>query len=345
MTSNVMYSGYAKKMLASRLLSILMLLQVRGRMSARELAAEFEVSVRTIHRDIDQLSAAGIPVYAERGRSGGFALLDGYRTKLTGLTQPEAETLFLAGLPGPAAQLGLADRLSAARLKLLAALPAQVQPTAERIASRFHLDPAPWFRAGDPQTCLQTVAGAVWNGVGLRLCYRSSGGHEGRQMRVWPLGVVLKAGTWYLVGQNGKAIRTYRIANIENAEVTQECFDRPKNFDLAAHWAKACRDYEEGLWRARADVRLSPRGVVLLALLGSHVEQAARETAEPDADGWVRCTIPIESEAQGVRELIRLCEDMELIGPPAMRDRLTATLAGMLSRHAPRTPDAKRGRR
>src|SRR5215469_16009815 len=115
-------------MLASRLLSILMTLQAKGTVSASALAREFEVSVRTIHRDIDQLSAAGIPVYAERGRSGGFALMDGYRTKLTGMTQPEAESLFLAGLPGPAAELGLADILSAARLKLIAALPAHVQP-------------------------------------------------------------------------------------------------------------------------------------------------------------------------------------------------------------------------
>src|ERR1700722_11168807 len=141
-------------MLASRLLSILMVLQARGRVSARELAAQFEVSVRTIHRDVDQLSAAGIPIYADRGRNGGFALVDGYRTKLTGLTQPEAEALLLAGLPGPAAQLGLADILSAARLKLIAALPAHVQPGAERIASRFHLDPDAWFRASDPQPAL-----------------------------------------------------------------------------------------------------------------------------------------------------------------------------------------------
>src|SRR5450432_1370199 len=132
-------------MLASRLLSILMMLQTRGRMSAAELAAEFEVSIRTIHRDIDQLSAAGIPVYADRGRNGGYQLLDGYRTKLTGLTQSEAETIFLAGLPGPAAQLGLADILSTARLKLIAALPATVQPGAERVAARFHLDVAAWF--------------------------------------------------------------------------------------------------------------------------------------------------------------------------------------------------------
>jgi predicted DNA-binding transcriptional regulator YafY len=320
-------------MLASRLLSILMRLQARGRMSARALAAEFEVSVRTIHRDIDQLSAAGIPVYADRGRSGGFALLDGYRTKLTGLTQPEAEALFLAGLPGPAAQLGLADMLSAARLKLLSALPAHVQPGAERIAARFHLDPSPWFRGADPQTCLQTVARAVWDMVTLRLQYRPAGRDEPRSFRVQPLGLVLKAGTWYLVAQNGKAIRTYRIAGIASAELTDELFVRPKGFDLARHWEQACRNYEDSLWRSQADVRLSPHGMALLALLGPQVEQSARDSAQPDREGWIRCRIPIESETQGLRELMRLCDDVEIIGPPALREKLNATLLAMSSRH------------
>jgi predicted DNA-binding transcriptional regulator YafY len=327
-------------MLASRLLSILMLLQARGRVSARGLAAEFEVSVRTIHRDIDQLSAAGIPVYADRGRSGGFALLDGYRTKLTGLTQPEAEALFLAGLPGPAAQLGLAGMLSAARLKLLAALPAHVQPGAERIASRFHLDPEPWFRGGDPQTSLQSVARAVWNSCALRICYRPSGREHGRAMRLLPLGLVLKAGTWYLVAQNGKSIRTYRVANIENAEDTSEPFVTPKSFDLAAHWEKACRAYEEGLWRGRADIRLSPKGFALLSLLGSHIQQAAEETAKPESNGWVSCTIPIESDDQGVRELMRLCDEAEVIGPPALREKFVSTLAALLSRYSSGTNNA-----
>src|SRR5258708_2537140 len=136
-------------MRASRLLSILMLLQARGRMTAEALAAEFEVSLRTIYRDIDHLSAADVPIYGDRGPGGGFQLLDGYRTKLTGLTPAEAETLFLAGLPGPAAELGLADLLATAQLKLTAALPEGTRATARRVSARFHLDPVDWFRAAD----------------------------------------------------------------------------------------------------------------------------------------------------------------------------------------------------
>src|ERR1700753_152216 len=177
-----MFYRIFKKIFASLLLTILMLLQTRGRMSASELAKEFEVSVRTIHRDIDQLSAAGVPVYADRGRSGGFALMDGYRTKLTGLTEPEAETLFLAGLPGPVAQFGLSDVLAAARLKLMAALPANMQPNAERIASRFHLDPVAWFRGQDPLPSLPIVAQALWSEPWLKLRYRNSGEIYGRKL-------------------------------------------------------------------------------------------------------------------------------------------------------------------
>jgi predicted DNA-binding transcriptional regulator YafY len=320
-------------MLASRLLSILMLLQTRGRMSATELAAQFEVSARTIHRDIDQLSAAGVPVYADRGRNGGFQLLDGYRTNLTGMTQSEAETLFLAGLPGPAAQLGLSDTLSAARLKLMAALPAKVQPDAERIASRFHLDPTAWFRGADPLPLLQTVARAVWSGHWLKLRYRNNGEVYGRKLG--PLGLVLKGGVWYLVAQSGKSIRTYRVGQIQDAEIMEAAFARPKNFDLVAHWEKAARDYEAGTFRERADVRLSPKGMARLDLLGPFVKSEALKSAgKPDRHGWIRCMLPVESGEYGIRELLRLGEEVEIVGPPALRAQTAATLAAMHSRHS-----------
>ncbi|HEX3945098.1 MAG TPA: WYL domain-containing protein [Rhizomicrobium sp.] len=321
-------------MLASRLLSILMLLQTRGRISAPALAREFEVSVRTIHRDIDQLSAAGIPVYADRGRSGGFQLMDGYRTKLTGMTQSEAEALLLAGLPGPAAQLGLSDLLSAARLKLLAALPANVQRDAERIASRFHLDPVGWFRGADPLPALQTVAQAVWAGRYLKLRYRNNG--EVYPRRLGPLGLVLKGGVWYLVAQSGKAVRTYRVAQICEAEIADESFALPRNFDLANHWQEASSAYEAGLYREHAQVRLSPRGMTLLDLLGPFAKDSASKSAKRDRRGWILCTVPIESIGQGAREFMRLGEEIEVLGPPALRARIAEVSILMAKRHLPK---------
>ncbi|HEY4114712.1 MAG TPA: WYL domain-containing protein [Rhizomicrobium sp.] len=319
-------------MLASRLLSILMLLQTRGRISAGELAREFEVSVRTIHRDIDQLSAAGIPVYADRGRSGGFALMDGYRTKLTGLTKPEAEALLLAGLPGPAAQLGLADMLFAARLKLLAALPANLQRDAERVAARFHLDPVAWFRDAEPLPALQTVAKAVWEEKYLKMRYRNAGEIYARKLG--PLGLVLKAGVWYLVAQSGKSIRTYRVAAMVDPEVSEDAFARPKGFDLASHWQKTARAYEEGAYPIRAGVRLSPEGLALLPTLGSHVrDESLKSASKPDRRGWVRCTVPLESGEAGLRELLRLGDEMELLGPPDLRAKMSDLLAAMARRH------------
>jgi predicted DNA-binding transcriptional regulator YafY len=331
-------------MLASRLLSILMLLQTRGRMSAVALAREFEVSVRTIHRDIDQLSAAGVPVFAERGRSGGFQLMDGYRTNLTGLSQSEAETLFLAGLPGPMAQLGLAETLSAARLKVMAALPAKVQPGAERIAGRFHLDPVAWFRGAEPLPSLQAVAQAVWSERHLALRYRRAGQSALRALKLCPLGLVLKGGIWYLVAQNGKSIRTYRVSAIFDAAILDESFARPKDFDLPAYGRKASQDYEAGLYLETAAVRLSPKGFARLDALGPTVLEAARRTASrPDRDGWVRCTLPIETVEVGVRELLRLGEEVEIEGPPSLRKAMESTLTAMLTRHR-RAPRSRAGR-
>ena len=212
-------------------------LQGRGRLTAPELADELEVSIRTIYRDIDQLCAAGIPVIADRGRNGGFKLLDGFRTELTGLTQAEAETLFLAGMPGPAAELGLTDILAMGRAKLMAALPAGVR--AERIASRFHLDPTDWFRATEPVALLPKIAQAVWGARYLKVRYAPDKSSNPRKLG--PIGLVLKAGVWYLVAQKGDSFRTYRAARISEAETLDELYCRPADFDLEAYWVRSPR--------------------------------------------------------------------------------------------------------
>jgi predicted DNA-binding transcriptional regulator YafY len=325
-------------MLASRLLSILMLLQTRGRMSASQLAEELEVTVRTIHRDIDQLSAAGVPVYADRGRNGGFQLQDGYRTMLTGLNQSEAETLFLAGLPGPAAQMGLADVLSTARLKLLAALPSNIQPSAERIAARFHLDAGAWFHSVDQLPSLPVIAHAVWGERMLKMRYHPSGEVDTRVRKVAPLGLVLKSGIWYLIAQNSRSIcTTYRAANIYDAEICDETFVRPKQFDLVTHWENSVREYEASVYHDYAEVRLSPVGLKRLSLLGPYVTSAASSTAsKPDRNGWVRCRLPIESLDFGVRELLRLGDQVVVLGPPSLRSELARTAERIAKLHESR---------
>jgi len=312
-------------MRASRLLSILMVLQTRGRVTAEALAAEFEVSVRTIYRDIEELSAADVPVYADRGPNGGFQLLDGYRTKLTGLSPAEAETLFLAGLPGPAAELGLADVLTAAQLKLTAALPERARATANRVAARFHLDPVGWFRSADEARLLPAIAKAVWNETCLDIRYNRRG--AGSLIRkLQPLGLVLKAGIWYLVARVKEQPRTYRVSNILEMSVRDECFERPKDFDLVGFWTMSSRAYEVGLYRSEAVLRVSPSGMPKLDLLGSVIAQAAAETAAPsDRHGWVRVVIPIESIEQAAADLLRLGIDAEVLEPPELRSRIAET--------------------
>ena len=158
-------------MRASRLVNLLLLLQSRGGMTAAQLAEELEVSIRTIHRDVEELSAAGVPIFAERGPLGGIRLVDGYRTRLTGMTADEAEALFLSGLSGPAAQLGLGTVVAAAQLKVMAALPPELRSRASRLVQRFHLDAAGWFQANEEVPHLATLSTAVWEGRAVAVDY------------------------------------------------------------------------------------------------------------------------------------------------------------------------------
>jgi predicted DNA-binding transcriptional regulator YafY len=318
-------------MRASRLISLMMRLQARGRLTATNMADELQVSVRTIYRDIDQLSAAGIPVVADRGCNGGFKLVDGFRAQLGALTEAEAETLFLAALPGPAAELGLTDLMETARSKLVTALPGGVKT--ERFGSRFHLDTKGWFRATEPVLLLPTIAEGVRRSRLLKIRYVTDGHAASR--KVGPAGLVLKGGAWYLVAQKGDSFRTYRVARISAAEVLEAPYVRPPGFDLPAYWARSSRDFEVSSYRTSATVRLSPRGRSLLELLGPYVMEAvAKSSGEPDRRGWVRCTIPLENPDFGVRELMRLGEDVEVLSPHSLRMQLARTLRQTLRNYS-----------
>lgn len=317
-------------MRASRLLSILILLQLRVRLTAEALAQEFEVSVRTIYRDIDALSAAGVPVYGDRGPGGGFALLDGYRTRLTGLASDEAEAMLMIGMPGPAAALGLGSAANRARGKLMAALGEGGGRAADRIAGLFHIDPVDWYRSAEPATFLPAIARAVIDQRRLAMRYESWKGE--RERVVDPIGVVQKGSSWYLVGRVGADFRTYRIAAIQALQVLEETFERPSGFDLARHWAEQLRRFEQDLRQRRATVRANALGCKRIAELGAYGAQAVKDAGAPDANGWSQFGFPYENEEQGARILLGIGPDVEVLAPEELR----ATMREMVERIAQR---------
>jgi predicted DNA-binding transcriptional regulator YafY len=314
-------------MRASRLVSLLLLLQSRGRMTAALLAAELEVSERTIHRDVDALSAAGIPIYAERGPHGGVQLVDGYRTRLTGLTADEAEALFLSGMPGAAAELGLGTVMAAARLKVLAALPPELRARASRLVERFHLDAAGWFHADEAVPNLPVLAEAVWEGHVVDIGYNR--GDRVVERRLHPLGLVLKAGTWYLVARADEQIRTYRVARVTTVTVVAgERFDRPAQFDLAAFWAESTAAYERDAPRLEVTLRIDPGHIGTLADVAGvrTVRQAKRLTPAggPDRDGWLHLRLHMEWPPEVPARLLALGDHAEVLHPPEVRQRMLA---------------------
>lgn len=323
-------------MRASRLISTLLLLQTRGRLTARELADELEVSVRTVYRDVEELSASGIPVYAERGSQGGFQLVEGYRTRLTGLTPDEAEALFLSGYPGPAAQLGLGTVLAAAQLKVLAALPPELRSRASRIRQRFHLDAPGWFQEPDAVEYLQPIAEAVWADRRLRMRYRR-GDDEGVTVErvVEPLGVVLKGGIWYLVARVGASLRTYRISRIVELDLLDEVFPRPDEFDLAGYWEHSVAAYERSLPTFEAVVRIRQDALWRLELaLGFAVARAAvSASGEPDESGWRTLRLKLEDLWRAEPQILMLGPDAIVVEPPELRDRIAVAAADIAARY------------
>ncbi|MGW3495971.1 helix-turn-helix transcriptional regulator [Streptomyces sp. NPDC001020] len=320
-------------MKSSRLVSILLLLQTRGRMTAAQLAEELEVSVRTVYRDIEALHTAGVPLYGDAGHSGGYRLLDGYRTRLTGLTLGEAEALFLSGAPGPAAELGLGPVLAAAQLKVRAALPAELRAHADRISGRFHLDAPGWYADADDVPYLSAVAEAVWNSRVLYVRYRRWREPTDVERRLEPYGLVLKAGRWYVVAGTGTGTgtgpRTFRVDQILELVTDEEEFSRPGDFDLGDFWAAYQRDFHERLHRGDAVVRLAPG-----TRLTGPAARAAEVNGRTDPDGWIVTTVPIESVDRAHDEFLRLGTAIEVLEPPELRARIAATVTALARTYA-----------
>ncbi len=308
-----------------------MLLQARGRQTAPQLAEVLEVSTRTVLRDIDALSAAGVPVWGQPGRhGGGFQLEEGWRTQLTGMTEDEAQALLLAGLPQAAQDLGLGQAATGARLKLLASLPRSVAAQGERVAQRLHLDPLDWYRAPDTAQHLQAVAAAVWQGRRIRVQYESWQGLRRRQLD--PLGLVLKAGAWYLVALPAGATepRTYRLASLRALQVLEQATERPPGFDLPSFWRASSARFEAELRRLPVLLRVSPLGLVRLrnARLPFSAEVA------PDTTGWTCVHLQMESEDMAARQLLLLGAEAEVLEPTSLRGSLRDLAKAVLDRHS-----------
>jgi predicted DNA-binding transcriptional regulator YafY len=307
------------EMRADRLLSLLMLLQTRGRMTAEELAAELEVSVRTIYRDLTALSASGVPVYAERGPGGGVALIEEYRTTLTGLTPDEARALFMMSVPAPLTQLGVGQELKAAMLKLSASLPDSRRSDESRTRQRIHLDSSWWFQTGDPLPCMDVIQQALWQDRCLHLKVRRDFFNAEFDQEADPYGLVAKANVWYLVYGRGGTTHVVQLSEVAEAEMLAETFIRSAEFDLAAFWKKWCEEYEaQPPFVAR--VRLSP---AILPTLQFYLDDRARRlpagASHPDANGWVTLDLPFESFAAARSRLLGMGRAAEVLEPEPLR--------------------------
>ncbi|MFD5751395.1 helix-turn-helix transcriptional regulator [Streptomyces sp. NPDC127033] len=316
-------------MRAARLIKMVLLLQSRPSMTAGELARELEVSERTITRDAQALSEAGVPVYANRGRSGGYRLIGGYRTRLTGLARGEAEALFLSGVPGALREMGLDDISSAARLKVSAALLPSLRDAPAAAAQRFHLDAPGWYQEPGTPELLPAVAEAVWGDRLVAARYLRKDVEVERELA--PYGLVLKAGVWYLCAATEGTFRVYRIERFTAVEPLQERFSREETFDLPAFWEERAAEFARSLLHTEIEVRLSPEGARRLPYVADRVAatEAVGAAAPADAEGRITVTLPVESEEVAYTQLLTLGPDAEVLAPDTLRRRFAEAAARM----------------
>jgi predicted DNA-binding transcriptional regulator YafY len=320
---------------AERLMALLFLLQQLQRATAAELAAALEVSERTVYRDVEALLAAGVPLWTEQGRAGGIRLLEGWRTRLDGLTGREAAAIFAIGVPELLAELGLGSSLTAARAKVLAGLPTELREYATRVADRFHLDAPGWFQEVESAAQLTVVADAVASERRLRMEYRRGSTVVTRELD--PLGLVVKAGVWYLVGRVDADIRTYRVARIVSASTLPASFERPTDFELAKWWAQASARFERSLLRETVRLRLNRHAFkALRSVTDPDAAAMAIATATPaDESGWREVSLEVESLPVATTQLLSLGVGVEVVAPEALRTALAELGLAIAARNAP----------
>lgn len=317
-------------MRADRLLSILMLLQVHKRMTARQLSARLEVSERTIHRDMEALSTSGVPVTAERGATGGWSLVEPYQTNLTGLNEAEIQALFLTTPEKLLNDLGLRQAYEGALVKLLAALPSMRRRDAEDMRKRIHIDAPGWHPTTAENDSFPTVQEAVWSGRKLKMTYLR-GDETTVERTVDPLGLVAKGKVWYLVAGIEEDIRTYRISRVQAAEVLDQACERPADFDLAAFWGKSTADFVANLPRYPVTLRVDSAVLPRLRMGGhySHIEGVD----EVETDGWQRVAMRYDAPHEALAHVLSLGAGVIVIVPAELRSQVVETLQAALKHY------------
>jgi predicted DNA-binding transcriptional regulator YafY len=303
-------------MRADRLLSIMLLLQVHRRMTARELARRLEVSERTIHRDMEALGIAGVPVTAARGTGGGWRLIDGYRTNLTGLNGAEIQALFLTRPQRLLADLGLDKASEAGLIKLLAALPAMARQGAQDARQRIYVDVSGWRQSHEAIPHLAALQEAIWLERRIRFTYQRTDGVTVERLAE-PLGLVAKGSVWYFVAAVDGERRTYRVSRVGGVTLTDEAFGRPPDFDLAAYWEESAHQFTASLPRYEAVIRVAPGGMAAVRAGG----RFARIVVEhpPDAAGWTRLEMQFDDEHVAVEFVLSFGAQVEAVAPPELR--------------------------
>ncbi|MGH9176352.1 MAG: helix-turn-helix transcriptional regulator, partial [Vicinamibacterales bacterium] len=281
-------------MKADRLLSVLLLLQAHGKQTGRELATRLEVSERTVHRDMEALSAAGVPVFALRGVGGGWQLDHQWRTQVPGLDEAELRALLMAQ-PRVIGDARLAAAAERALNKLLAALPLSLRERAASIRQRLYVDTTGWFGTAENLAALPVVQDAVARDRKLAITYRRAD-REQVDRAVDPLGLVAKGTTWYLVAQTPSGFRTYRVSRIEDATILDVPCERPAGFDLAAHWKASTAQFRDSRQRFDATLRLDPRAADKVRTW--RMTSPPEVDSAPDASGWITLRVHFEDEEQ-----------------------------------------------
>jgi predicted DNA-binding transcriptional regulator YafY len=326
-------------MRADRLFSIVLLLQSHRQLTSRDLAGRLEVSARTIHRDMEALSGAGIPVVAERGTGGGWSLVGEYRTNLTGLNEAEIQSLFVSKPSRLLADLNLEKAAEGAFLKLLAALPAMHRSGAEQARQRIYVDPTGWNRADEAVPLLHALQEAVWQERRVRLLYGRGGRGEcdaAIERTVDPLGLVAKGSVWYFVAASaGGEVRSYRVSRVQSVELLDEQIVRPPDFDLAAFWENSSAQFRAHLPAYRARVRVRQEIVARLPYAGrfARIEQ----TGEPDGEGWIKVSLRFDAEEMACEYALGFGTQLEVLEPQSLREKVLAAAQSVVAFYAQKT--------